>query len=188
MKNKPKTKNDLQSDADRALTRDAFFLAVLSGLLLFLSFPKYGSGWLAWIAIIPLFFALRSAASVTNGLLLGFITGIVSYIGIIYWIACVVINYGYLPLYLGIILMLLLACYLSVYIALFAGGIVYFRGKIALYLAAPVLWVCLEHFKSSLLNRIPLGESWLFSVSEHLSYSNCRYCRCLWFVFSNCHS
>jgi apolipoprotein N-acyltransferase len=162
MKNKPKTKNDLQSDADRALTRDAFFLAVLSGLLLFLSFPKYGSGWLAWIAIIPLFFALRSAASVTNGLLLGFITGIVSYIGIIYWIACVVINYGYLPLYLGIILMLLLACYLSVYIALFAGGIVYFRGKIALYLAAPVLWVCLEYFKSSLLTGFP----W-----ENLGYS-----------------
>ena len=93
--------------------------------------PAIRLALLAWIAIIPLFFALRSAASVTNGLLLGFITGIVSYIGIIYWIACVVINYGYLPLYLGIILMLLLACYLSVYIALFAGGIVYFRGKIA---------------------------------------------------------
>jgi apolipoprotein N-acyltransferase len=162
MKNKSRTKNDLQSNADRELTRDAVFLAVLSGLLLFLSFPKYGSGWLAWIAFIPLFFALRKAASITQGLLLGFITGIVSYIGIIYWIASVVTNYGYLPLYLGIILMLLLACYLSVYIALFAGGIVYFRGRMALYLVAPVLWVCLEYFKSSLLTGFP----W-----ENLGYS-----------------
>ena len=162
MKNKSRTKNNLQSNAGRALTRDAVFLAVLSGLLLFLSFPKYGSGLLAWIAFIPLFFALRKAASITQGLLLGFITGIVSYIGIIYWIAFVVINYGYLPLYLGIILMLLLACYLSVYIALFAGGIVYFRGKIALYLAAPVLWICLEYCKSYLLTGFP----W-----ENLGYS-----------------
>jgi len=125
MKNKSRTKNELQSNAGRELTRDTVFLAVLSGLLLFLSFPKYGSGWLAWIAFIPLFFALRKAASISQGLLLGFIAGIVSYIGIIYWIAFVIINYGYLPLYLGIILMLLLACYLSVYVALFAGGIVY---------------------------------------------------------------
>ena len=150
MKNKPRTKNNLQLSSGRALTSDSVFLAVLSGLLLFLSFPKYGSGWLAWIAFVPLFFALRKAASITQGFLLGFITGIVSYIGIIYWIAFVVINYGYLPLYLGIILMLLLVCYLSVYVALFAGGIVYFRGKVALYLTAPVLWVCFEYCKSFL--------------------------------------
>jgi apolipoprotein N-acyltransferase len=162
MKNKPRTKNDLQSSSGNALTSDSVFLAVLSGLLLFLSFPKYGSGWLAWIAFVPLFFALRKAASIAQGFLLGFITGIVSYIGIIYWIASVVTNYGYLPLYLGIILMLLLACYLSVYIALFAGGIVYFRGKVALYLAAPVLWVCFEYCKSSLLTGFP----W-----ENLGYS-----------------
>ena len=117
---------------------------------------------IAWIAFIPLFFALRKVASITQGLLLGFITGIVSYIGIIYWIAFVVVNYGYLPLYLGIILMLLLACYLSVYMLYLPAGIVYFRGKIALYLAAPVLWVCLEYCKSYLLTGFP----W-----ENLGYS-----------------
>jgi apolipoprotein N-acyltransferase len=162
MKNKSRTKNDLPSSAGRELTRNTVFLAVLSGVLLFLSFPKYGSGLLAWIALVPLFFALRRAASITQGLILGFITGIISYIGIIYWIAFVVTNYGYLPLYLGIILMLLLACYLSIYIALFAGGIVYFRGRMALYLAAPVLWVCFEYCKSSLLTGFP----W-----ENLGYS-----------------
>jgi apolipoprotein N-acyltransferase len=162
MKNKTRTKNDLQSKAGGALTRNAVFLAVLSGVLLFLSFPKYGSAWLAWIAFVPLFFALRKTASIAQGFLLGFITGIVSYIGIIYWIAFVVINYGYLPLYLGIILMLLLACYLSIYIALFAGGIVYFRGKVALFIAAPVLWVCFEYCKSFFLTGFP----W-----ENLGYS-----------------
>ena len=162
MKNKSIAKNDLPSKAGGELTRDTVALAVLSGVLLFLSFPKYSSGWLAWIAFVPLFFALRKAASIKQGLLLGFIAGMVSYIGIIYWIAFVVVNYGYLPLYLGIILMLLLACYLSIYVALFAGGIVYFRGKVALYAAAPVLWVCFEYGKSILLTGFP----W-----ENLGYS-----------------
>ena len=162
MKNKSKAANEIKSNTRKVLTSDSVFLAVLSGLLLFLSFPKYGSGWLAWIAFIPLFFALRRAASITQGLLLGFITGIVSYVGIIYWIASVITNYGYLPLYLGIILMLLLACYLSIYIALFAGGIVYFREKIAIYFTAPVLWICMEYCKSCLLTGFP----W-----ENLGYS-----------------
>jgi apolipoprotein N-acyltransferase len=162
MKNKTITKNDFQSSAGSELTMGAVFLAVLSGVLLFLSFPKYGSGWFAWIAFIPLFFALRRAASFAQGFILGFITGIVSYMGIIYWIAFVIVNYGYLPLYLGIILMLLLAGYLSIYIAFFAGGIVYFREKFALYLTAPVLWVCFEYCKSFLLTGFP----W-----ENLGYS-----------------
>ena len=162
MKNKTKTSNDLQSGSIRLFTRNTLFLAVISGVLLFLSFPKFGSGWFAWIAFIPLFFALKKAATFTQGLLLGFITGIVSYTGIIYWIAFVIINYGYLPLYTGIILMLLLACYLSIYIALFAGCIVYFREKIPILLTAPVLWICCEYGKSFLLSGFP----W-----ENLGYS-----------------
>jgi len=37
------------------INEECCLLAVLSGVLLFLSFPKYGSGWLAWIAFVPLF-------------------------------------------------------------------------------------------------------------------------------------
>ena len=150
------------SISNKALTWNAIFLAVASGILLFLSFPKYGSGFLAWIALIPLFWAMKEVTSIRQGLLLGFITGMICHIGLIYWIAYVVVNYGYLPIYLGIILMLLLACYLSLYTALFAAGIIFFRQKIALYFAAPVLWICLEYCKSYLLTGFP----W-----ENLGYS-----------------
>lgn len=162
MKNKFIPARGIQLNAGKKLTIDVFFLAFLSGLLLFLSFPKYGSGWLAWVAFVPLFLALRKAASFGQGLILGFITGIVSYIGIIYWIAYVIVNYGYLPLHVGIILMLLLGCYLSIYVALFAGGIVYFREKIPVCLVAPVLWICFEYLKSILITGFP----W-----ENLGYS-----------------
>ena len=136
--------------------------AIISGVLVILSFPKYGSGFVAWFALIPLLFALHRTTSIRQALLLGFITGVVGYIGIIYWIAYVVVNYGYLPIYLGIILMLLLACYLSVYLAIFAAGIAYFRNKIPLYLIAPVLWVCVEYGKSQMFTGFP----W-----ENLGYS-----------------
>jgi apolipoprotein N-acyltransferase len=162
MNNNTKTIRDLQSGSISLFTRNTVFLAVLSGMFLFLSFPKYGSGLLAWIALIPLFFALKNATTFPQGLILGFITGIVSYTGIIYWIAFVVINYGYLSFYTGIVVMLLLACYLSIYIALFAGCIVYFRDRIPLYLTAPVLWVCFEYGKSFVLTGFP----W-----ENLGYS-----------------
>ncbi|MEQ8164049.1 MAG: apolipoprotein N-acyltransferase, partial [Smithellaceae bacterium] len=148
--------------SNKSLTLEAIVLAAASGVLLFLSFPKYGSGFLAWIALIPLLWAIRGVSSIRQGLLLGFIAGMVCHIGLIYWITYVVVNYGYLPIYVGIVLMLLLACYLSIYISLFSAGVIFFRPRIPLWLAAPVLWVCLEYGKSYLLTGFP----W-----ENLGYS-----------------
>jgi apolipoprotein N-acyltransferase len=161
MKKKIQTVND-SSNSIISVRWDAVSLAVLSGLLLFLSFPKFGTGWLAWIAFLPLFFALKKASSVRNALVFGLITGVISYVGIIYWIAFVIVNYGNLPLHTGIALMLLLAFYLSVYISLFAGLVFYFQNKISLCFAAPVIWVCFEYLKSIVLTGFP----W-----ENLGYS-----------------
>jgi apolipoprotein N-acyltransferase len=160
-------KNKIIAPADKGLGNNEnlklnIFFAIISGVLLILSFPKYGFGFVAWFAFTPLLFALHRGTSIRQAILLGFITGIVGYIGIIYWVAYVVVNYGYLPIYLGITLMLLLACYLSVYLAIFAAGIAYFRNKIPLYFIAPVLWVCLEYCKSQLFTGFP----W-----ENLGYS-----------------
>jgi apolipoprotein N-acyltransferase len=161
MKNKIIPPGDQRLNTNENLKWNILF-AILSGALLILSFPKYGSGFVAWFAFIPLLFALYRTTSIRQAMLLGFVTGVVGYTGIIYWIVYVVVNYGYLPAYLGIIIMLLLACYLSIYIALFAVGIVYFKKKIPLYLIAPVLWICLEYCKSQLFTGFP----W-----ENLGYS-----------------
>jgi apolipoprotein N-acyltransferase len=143
----------------------AFFLpsnALLSGLLLFLSFPKFGNGILAWIALIPLFHALRNAKP-REAFKTGFLTGLIAHSGILYWISDVVVLYGYLPIYAGIAVMLLLAAYLSLYTALFAAGIVFFRDRgHAFFLAAPLLWTVLEYVRSYFLTGFP----W-----ENLAYS-----------------
>jgi apolipoprotein N-acyltransferase len=138
------------------------FWALLSGVLLFLSFPKFGTGVLAWIAFIPLLHALREKTP-SQGFLTGFTSGFIAYIGIIYWIAYVVVHYGYLPLPVGIAVMLLLSAYLALYVALFAAGVVYFQGRgVSPILAAPLLWTSLEYARSHLLTGFP----W-----ENLGYS-----------------
>src|SRR4030042_3793132 len=97
-------------------------MAVLSGLLLFLSFPKFGSGSLAWVALIPLLYALKDTRP-AEGFKIGFLTGFVAHVGILYWITYVVVQYGYLPIYTGILTMLLLAAYMSLFMACFAMGV-----------------------------------------------------------------
>jgi len=138
------------------------FFALFSGILLFLSFPKFGLGFIAWIALVPLLIALRHVVSIWTALFLGWIAGLTASVGILYWITHVVVNYGHLPMYLGVTIMIMLACYLSIFIALFAAGVVYLREKIPLYLVAPVLWICLEYIKSHLFTGFP----W-----ENLGYS-----------------
>jgi len=131
------------------------FWAAFSGLLLCLSFPKFGIGIMAWGALVPLFFALESVKP-SEGFKIGLLTGMVANIGLFYWIADVVVQYGYLPLYLGIMTMLLLTVYLSLYTACFAAGIVYFKERgLPLFISGPVTWTVLEYAKSNLLTGFP---------------------------------
>ncbi|MBE9547531.1 MAG: apolipoprotein N-acyltransferase [Proteobacteria bacterium] len=149
----------------RALTPVNLVLSVASGILLFLSFPKFGFGILAWFSLVPLLYALRGK-SLSEGILIGFITGLVYNIGIIYWVTIVVVRYGYLPFYLGVLVMLLLAVYLSVYVSIFSAGVIFLRGRkgggIPEIISAPLLWTCLEYGKSNFFTGFP----W-----ENLAYS-----------------
>jgi apolipoprotein N-acyltransferase len=141
-------------------------LPLLSGLLLFLSFPMFGSGILAWVALVPLFYALKNVKP-REGFKLGFLTGLIAHVGILYWISYVVVQYGNLPVYMGIMVMLLLAAYLSLYTACFAMGVVFLRAKGGtLFLSAPLLWTILEFARSHFFTGFP----W-----ENLAYSQYLY-------------
>ncbi len=149
----------------RLTTRD-IALSLAAALLLFLSFPKFGQGVFAWIAFVPLLFALRNK-DVSQGLMLGLLTGFFSQIGIMYWITYVIVQYGYLPFSLGLCAMLLLAFYLGLYVALFGAGVSYFSQRgVSTLISAPVLWTVLEYGKSHLFTGFP----W-----ENLAYSQYLY-------------
>jgi len=148
------------------LHRKTILTASLSSLLLFLSFPKFGVGLFAWVALVPFFYALRGK-TVWQGAATGFFIGMLFHVGLLYWIVYVIVAYGNLPYAAGIILMLLLAAYLSIYFALFAAALVHLENTgVPLILSAPALWVLLEFTKSHLFTGFP----W-----ENLAYSQYLY-------------
>lgn len=149
------------------MDRKTLLLTVISGILLVLSFPKVDYNFLVWIALVPLLIALRDKTPF-QALIAGLVTGVIYNIGILYWVTYVVVQYGYLPLYMGFFAMLLLSLYLSLYVAFFAAGVVFFRtrgyGEIV---TGPLLWTCLEFGKSHLLTGFP-WENLAYSLHSNL--------------------
>ena len=121
-------------------------LATASGILLALSFPKFGHGLVAWVALVPLLVALAGARSTSHGFRLGYLTGAVSSLGIVYWTSLVVVQYGGLSMPMGIAVMALLCLALALFPCLFGWTVAFWArtwGPGALLLA-PVAWVAME--------------------------------------------
>jgi apolipoprotein N-acyltransferase len=148
----------------RPFRRDA--LAALSGILIVLSFPKFGHGAVAWVALAPLLLALPGAQGWT-AFRLGYVTGALSALGLLYWTALVVIQFGGLSLPVGIFVMVLLCLAVAIFPALFAwtvGGWVAAYGLRGLLLA-PLAWVATEVLRAYTFFRFP----WcLLGYSQHL--------------------
>ena len=148
-------------------------LAALAGLLLALSFPKFGHPACAWIALVPLFLALSGwtgrpgplpGTPPLRGLLLGLVTSLVFFCGTLYWTGPVLVTFGGLPAPLGVVSVLLLSLYLGLYNAVgtAALGVILRRyGATGLWLA-PAAWVSGEYLRGTLLSGFPwvvLGDS-----------------------------
>jgi apolipoprotein N-acyltransferase len=137
-------------------------LAAASGLLLTASFPKVDLGGLAWVALFPLFCAIKGEPPRT-GFKLGFLTGMVHYGTLLYWIVEVINYYGDVPGPLSLAIFALLIFYLSLYPGLFAMAVRQLRERsFPFYLTGPFIWVALEYIRSFLLSGFP----W-----ENLGYS-----------------
>ncbi|MCQ9206573.1 MAG: apolipoprotein N-acyltransferase [Omnitrophica bacterium] len=61
------------------------FLPVLSAVLLILAYPTFNLEFLAWIALIPLFFALEGKTT-KQRFTIGYLFGIIFFSGILYWL------------------------------------------------------------------------------------------------------
>jgi len=144
--------------ATRAATRSSsFLLPLISGVLLALSFPKYGGPAFSWFALTPLLVHLaavavgprRSARAFRAGLLCGF----AYFAGTVYWTSGVMAQYGGIAAPVAMAIAALLVAFLALFPAFFAliqTSIVARYGTAGLLLA-PAIWVATE-----------LGRTWLF--------------------------
>jgi apolipoprotein N-acyltransferase len=174
----------------RTATRDAaaflsgdngvldFALAILSGVLLALSFPRFGHPAFAWIALVPLLVAISRPSVLSrvagpargraegplHAFYLGLATGLIYFIGTIYWTGTVVRQFGGLAMPVALLAMLLLAAYLALFPALTAvitSRLVNRAGTGALLLM-PAAWVTTEFGRGYLFGGfpwVPLGNS-----------------------------
>ena len=148
----------------------AWALAALSGVLLFFSFPKFGHGGVAFVALAPLLVALHGAGF-GAGFRLAYLTGFVSSLGLLYWTSLVVVQYGGLGLPLGVAAMLLLCLAFSLFHGLFGGLVGRFSSRFgpAGLLLAPPAWVACELLRTHTLFRFAwclLG----YSQADHESW------------------
>lgn len=129
--------------------------AILSGVLLTGAFPKIGLDWLAWVALAPLLYAIKDL-SVGTGFGVGFITGLVHFLSLLYWLVPVMRTYGYLPIFLSVTVLILLAAVLALFIALFAAALTVIGRKPAGCLTLmPLIWVALEYIRSFIFSGFP---------------------------------
>lgn len=134
-----------------------YLLATTSGVLLALSFPKYGHPALAWIALAPLLFALSSRISLRTAFQLGLLMGVFYFTGTLYWITRVMAVYGGLHTGVALLINALLVLYMAIYMGLFAlvtRRIVVAHGRWGL-MAAPLVWIATELGRTHLLSGFP---------------------------------
>ena len=124
-----------------------FALALLSGPLLALSFPKFGHPAFAWIALAPLLVAIsHRRQSPRRAFALGLTTGVVFFCGTLYWLVETMTTFGGLSTAVATFAAAVLIAYLSLFPAAFAAiqsRLIGTFGRRAL-LAAPAIWVATE--------------------------------------------
>ncbi|HKB10492.1 MAG TPA: apolipoprotein N-acyltransferase [Vicinamibacterales bacterium] len=134
----------------------SYALAVASGVLLALSFPKFGHPAIGWIALAPLVASL-TGTTLRRALTLGLLTGVVSFTGTLYWITRVMVMYGDLQFWVAVLVNAALVLYLSLFPAFFAlitRRLLIAYGRRAL-IAAPAVWVTTELGRTYLFTGFP---------------------------------
>ena len=132
-------------------------LAVVSGILLVLSFPDVGHPLVAWVSLVPLLVAIVRAPSAMLAMRHGLVTGVVHFAGVVYWIPRVMSQYGGLPTPLSWGIHALFVLYLALFPAFFAAGqwTLVRRFGVSAVLMAPCVWVTSELGRIYLFTGFP---------------------------------
>ena len=128
----------------------------LTGLIHPLCFPHFDLGWLAWVVLVPLHWALTGLTP-RKALWYGWLAGTIAFTGTIPWVITAMNQFGQVPLIVSALLMLLLATYLGLFVGAYAWGFVRLQQRHShlLWLGAPTLWVSLEYLRTYALSGFP---------------------------------
>jgi apolipoprotein N-acyltransferase len=104
---------------------------------------------LAWIALVPLLWAVERAATPRRAFLLAWTTGALAHVFGFYWVDHTVRVFGGIPHGISQLVLFLFSFGFSVHVGIF-GLLIYFCGLGPLQIFAPILWVAAEFFAPQL--------------------------------------
>lgn len=140
------------------LFKNPYLLAVVSAVLLRLSFPKFDYWILAWCAFIPVFFSIRGR-KLLNVFSIAFVFGFTFFASTIYWLDHVT-RPG----------MIILSVYLALYVVIFFFFCFFAQRRLNYWQRLtflPGVWICLEYVRGCSSMAFPwalLGYSQAFNL------------------------
>ncbi len=142
-------------------------LAVASGLAMGLAFPKFDYGLLAWVALVPLFYAVEGE-SMRRVFWWAYLQGFASYLVSLYWIPIPLHDFADVPMLYAIFPMLALAAIVAINtaVAIWAGEFVARRTRIPIVITMPVAWTAIEWFRT----YVPVAFPW--NLLGYAAYKN----------------
>jgi apolipoprotein N-acyltransferase len=140
--------------------RSAYLLALASGLIMRLPFPRFNCWWLAWIGLVPLLYALQQRKA-KSGFYIGLLFGFAFYYTNVFWLNSLTRFNPFVPI--GIVIA---GLYLALYGALFGWAATHLLRHLPRcgFLVIPAAWVVLEYVRTLGVFAFP----WAFlSASQH---------------------
>ncbi len=130
----------------------ATLVALGSGLLLALAFPRLNLAPLAWVALVPLVLVMER-----HPFRSGFAAGLGFFGLVLYWLNIVMTTYGQMHPLFSLAAYLLLVAYLSLFFGAATWAACRLREHLgwSAILTLPVFWVALEFLRSFLLSGFP---------------------------------
>ena len=126
-----------------------YILPLFTALLLVFSFPRWDQGYLAWAALLPLFFFCRQEITWKESLGGGLLGGLVFFIFVS---AYLVYSLDFFfPRYIGILVVFIIALYSALFFAVFSLGLFFLLrqpSKLVLIFGSSSLWVVLEYLRA----------------------------------------
>ncbi len=139
-------------------------LAVASGVLLALAFPKGDVSLLAWIAFVPLLWVMGEHTP-RRAFTYGWISGMGFYLCTVYWVVHTIGFYSNIPPLVAVGPLLLMCTILATYTGAFAAGLRFYQQcEGSTVLLAPLLWVALEWVRSFFFIGFPWAD---LGYSQH---------------------
>jgi apolipoprotein N-acyltransferase len=120
-----------------------------SGVLLWGAFPPIGQGWLAWVALVPLFVLIRSERSPRMLGLGAWVGGAAFWLLAIEWVRLTDPSAWLAWVVMGLVLSLWWPVFLGL------ARLAVRRLGLPLMVAVPILWVGLEHVRAYILSGFP---------------------------------